>query len=159
MIYKVVFLLSQQKTTQWIEKILQRLDIVVKDVDMKTIAERLKYAMDVLGLSEYKVAEMSGVPRPTIKNFLRGDNKPRLDTMAKIALNLGLSLDWIAFGGAEEKMFMDHDGDENLLSDKYLKRRYTDLYEVKKYLSIRLDGEQIDQILKDMISTTISDGK
>lgn len=134
---------------------------MVKKVDMKTVAERMKYAMKKAGISDYQLETISGVKRSTIKNFLNTNNNPRLDTVANICTNLNLSVDWLIYGGAEDQMYVSREGEVDVLSDAFLQSRSASLAEMKKYLLIRLEGdsEKVDQILKDMISTTISDGK
>ncbi len=134
---------------------------MVKKVDMKTVAERMKYAMKKAGVSDYQLEKISGVKRSTIKNFLNTNNNPRLDTVANICANLNLSVDWLIYGGAEDQMYISRDGEFDILSDAFLESRFASLAEMKKYLLIRLgeDEDKVEQILKDMISTTISDGK
>lgn len=134
---------------------------MVKQVDMKTVAERMKYAMKKAGVSDYQLEKISGVKRSTIKNFLNTNNNPRLDTIANICANLNLSVDWLIYGGTEDEMYVNRDCDIDVLSDEFLRYKFASLADMKKYLLIRLDGdsEKVDQILKDMISTTISDGK
>lgn len=132
---------------------------MTKKIDMESITQRLNYILEILKLSEQDVSDKAGIPRSTLKNVLRGANKPRLDTIAKIALNFNISIDWIAFGGSTDNMWLNVEDEADLLAEANLKQRHTNLQEVKKYLSIRLEEDLTNQILKDMISTTISDGK
>ncbi len=63
---------------------------------MKTVADvfvdRLNRLMDEKGLNQYKLAELSGVPYPTIKSmFQRRTHSVDLTTIVKLAYGLGVS--------------------------------------------------------------------
>ena len=124
---------------------------------MKEIIKRLKYAMEILGVSDREIEEQTGVPRPTYRNIVRGNNKPRLDTIAKIAQTYDLSIDWLTFGGDDETMFRDLADDDDFMSDRYLKRRWVSLDVVKASLNDHIKtsdkGKGMDKvslILKDL---------
>ena len=114
---------------------------MIKQVDMKTVAERLKYAMKKEGINDYKLEEISGVKRSTIKNFLNTNNNPRLDTVANICVNLNLSVDWLIYGGTEDDMYIEREN-VDLLSDEFLQKQFASLSDMKKYLMIRLNGDE-----------------
>ena len=61
-----------------------------------TYSDRLLYLMSVNGWSQRKLAEKSGVTQAAISNYLYKDRIPKLDIAAKLAVALGVSLDWFA---------------------------------------------------------------
>ncbi|MFL1404216.1 helix-turn-helix domain-containing protein [Marinobacter sp. M1N3S26] len=61
------------------------------DYRMETIySEWLRKLMDKRGISQYKLASLSGVPQPTIQRILSGESKnPKADTLSKLSRALG----------------------------------------------------------------------
>jgi len=57
--------------------------------------ERLQKAMGTT--SQYALAKLSGVPQPTINRIL-GGNSPKVETLEKLALALGVKASWLAVG-------------------------------------------------------------
>lgn len=56
-------------------------------------AENLKYAMQKLEISNYKLAKEVGCSQSSIKNWLDGDNLPHTKTRIRIAQHFGLTLE------------------------------------------------------------------
>ncbi len=56
------------------------------------ISKRLKDIRKSKDISVYKLSQLSGVSETHIRDLERGDRNPSLDTIAKIAAAMGLSL-------------------------------------------------------------------
>jgi transcriptional regulator with XRE-family HTH domain len=58
------------------------------------LGRAIKVERERLGWSQYRLAEESGVSRPTIANIERGDTEgPQVDTLKKLALAMGIDVD------------------------------------------------------------------
>lgn len=57
-----------------------------------TITETLRKAMRDSGLPHLTISEATGVPRPSVIRFLRGEQSIRLDLADKLAEHFGLIL-------------------------------------------------------------------
>ncbi|WP_029573010.1 LexA family protein [Pseudomonas syringae] len=67
-----------------------------------TIALRLRAKMNEKDLSENELGRRSGVPQPTIHRILNGDSStPRKATVEKLARALGVTPEWLLFGGTQ----------------------------------------------------------
>ncbi len=71
-----------------------------------TFAEKLRELRDAAGLSEAKLAKLSGVPFASLHDYGLGRRKPSLAAAVKIARALGVTCEAFAdcddVGGAEE---------------------------------------------------------
>ncbi len=68
---------------------------------MKTIAERLKYAMSQADdISQTELAESAGVSQPTIWKLLNGKTRKSKE-LPSIAAALGVNMEWLATGKGE----------------------------------------------------------
>ncbi len=65
-----------------------------------TFAEKLRELRDAKGLSEVKLAEMSGLPFGTVHVYGLGRRKPSFASVLKLAKSLGT--DCTAFAGCED---------------------------------------------------------
>jgi transcriptional regulator with XRE-family HTH domain len=65
------------------------------------VAERLAYARTTGGLSLRQIAEAAGVSRQTVLLIERGHNEPLISTVEALAVALGVSPGWLAFGEGE----------------------------------------------------------
>lgn len=59
---------------------------------MSDIIQAIKIEMREQAVTAYRLAQLSGVSRVTIKGVLDGKNSPTLDTIQKILKPLGLQL-------------------------------------------------------------------
>ena len=59
---------------------------------MSDIINIIKQEMNEQAVTAYRLAQLSGVSRVTIKGVLDGKNSPTLDTLQKILKPLGLQL-------------------------------------------------------------------
>ena len=59
---------------------------------------KLKKLRESKGLSQYKLAELSGVAQPIINRMEQGVNSPNVDTVVKILAPLGKKLDVVSYG-------------------------------------------------------------
>lgn len=64
--------------------------------------ERMTRARLFAGLDQAEMAALIGRSRNTVSAWERGANEPPLSAVAQWARITGRSLDWIAFGDAEE---------------------------------------------------------
>lgn len=62
------------------------------------VSERLKLKRDQLGLSLRQLSEAAGVSFETIRKIETGKAIPKVDTCERIAIALGVSPCWLAFG-------------------------------------------------------------
>ena len=72
-----------------------RKDLKQKDPDLFTIMEivgKLLAARDRKGLTQRKLAEMSGVPQKTISRIENGVDIPKIPTLIKLANQLDLEI-------------------------------------------------------------------
>lgn len=75
---------------------------LIRRVEAMTIALRLRAKMNEKDLSENELGRRSGVPQPTIHRILNGDSStPRKTTVEKLARALGVTPEWLLFGGAQ----------------------------------------------------------
>ena len=63
----------------------------------KRLLFRMTAVVDRLGSRKY-AAEVAGVSPDMLAKYLDGSSRPRFDSMAKLALTGGVSLDWLATG-------------------------------------------------------------
>lgn len=65
-----------------------------------SVADRLRARLKGMGISESELARRAKVPQPTINRILSGESEsPRKKTVEPIASALGVSPDWLLFGG------------------------------------------------------------
>lgn len=68
-------------------------------MDCKSVGERIKARKHALGITANDLFEKSGVPLDTINNIVYGRTAdPRIESLARIAVALDTSLDYIVFG-------------------------------------------------------------
>ena len=60
--------------------------------------DRLKQAREEAGLSKKELGRQVNISRHTVISYENGDNTPTLTIIAKIAVVLKVSLDWLAYG-------------------------------------------------------------
>jgi transcriptional regulator with XRE-family HTH domain len=86
---------------------------------METIGERLKQIMDNRGISQYRLAKISGASQPTISALVNDQTrKPNTDTIQKIAAALRCSVDEIIGDAVGLEIFQEMGDDYNSLSPK-----------------------------------------
>ena len=61
-------------------------------------ADRLKKAREDKKIGKGELADRVHISRETVKSYENGDNAPTLTIIAKIAVVLEVSLDWLAYG-------------------------------------------------------------
>jgi len=69
----------------------------------ETMGTRLQRLRKAAGFSQATLAKATGIPASTIKNWEQGRRSPLLDTAARIARALGVSLDDLAGDAGEEE--------------------------------------------------------
>lgn len=69
---------------------------------METPGERIQAARKQSGISQDKLAEITGVTRQTVTNWETGRTEPPLRTLVIIAKECGVTIDWIATGELPE---------------------------------------------------------
>lgn len=63
-------------------------------------SRRLRHLRNINDWTVQEMAEMTGVPKRTLDNYMQKKNAPQpgLDALVKIASGLGVSLDWLLLG-------------------------------------------------------------
>lgn len=61
-------------------------------------SERLRVALDALGLKITEAAERSGLPYRSWQNYLRGEREPGAEALHAISTRLHISVDWLLTG-------------------------------------------------------------
>ncbi|WP_186265897.1 helix-turn-helix domain-containing protein [Sphingorhabdus sp. SMR4y] len=59
------------------------------------MGKRIKARIDEIGLTQKRVAELSGISSQRLGNYVQGTRPPDICTLAKIANALGVSVDWV----------------------------------------------------------------
>lgn len=109
----------------------------------KTIGMRLREAFKYLGLSITEVAKITGVPYPTLQDYLNDKRIPGGSNLQKISMHLHISIDWLLTG--EGPMFIEEkESLHGLSSDEVLSAELIEA--IKKHPTI----EKIVLLLKDM---------
>ena len=65
---------------------------------MATIGERLRHARKTKKMTQVELAQRIGVAHSTIVRIERGQAKPTIETVEKLAEALGVQAKWLAFG-------------------------------------------------------------
>lgn len=78
-------------------------------LDKHAIGERIKQIRGATSLSEYAIRYE--VARQTVYNWQDGVNVPELDTLAQMALDADVRLDWLLFGLPPIKRAPAYDGE------------------------------------------------
>lgn len=67
---------------------------------LMSVAARLRAKLKDIGLNETELSRRCGVPQPTINRILSGESaSPRKTTLEPIARALGVTPEWLLFGG------------------------------------------------------------
>lgn len=80
-------------------------------------AARLVRARLRSGLTVDQAAEVCGLPVSTFEAYLYRNNLPGAQSLHAIAIGLGVSVDWLLFGGS------DQHADRNLKEDHHVQPR------------------------------------
>lgn len=59
------------------------------------IDERIRMAVDALGIDLKEAASRSGIPYSTLQNWVLGLRTPRSDGLSKLGSHLGVSIQWL----------------------------------------------------------------
>ena len=70
---------------------------------MGAIGERLRRARKARKVTQVELAARTGVAHSTVVRIERGQARPQIATVAKIAEVLGVDPRWLAFGGGPER--------------------------------------------------------
>lgn len=60
--------------------------------------QRLRYALDKLGIKISEAAKRAKIPYRSMQNYLRGERDPGAEALSAIAVQLGISVDWLLTG-------------------------------------------------------------
>ena len=60
-----------------------------------SIAQRLQFAMEVRGYTQYQLAEQIFVTRTTINGYCNGYRTPNCDSLRRIAIELDITTDYL----------------------------------------------------------------
>ena len=70
---------------------------------MGTIGERLRLAREERSVTQMELAGRTGVAHSTVVRIERGQARPRIETVGKLAEALGVDPKWLAFGDEPER--------------------------------------------------------
>ncbi|MDX9703249.1 MAG: helix-turn-helix transcriptional regulator [Candidatus Auribacterota bacterium] len=73
--------------------------------DRKKIASRLKTAREMVGLSQYQVAKLMGLHRPSISEIEAGRRRVAVDELTKFAEIYSVDIEWLT--GTDEDSSQD----------------------------------------------------
>jgi len=65
------------------------------------IKDRLKILIDLLGLNLKEFSRKTGIPYPTLLQYLSGKREPIPENLQKIAIHLNVNLNWLLIGEGE----------------------------------------------------------
>lgn len=65
---------------------------------MNAFKDRLRFAVERLGLKLTEVSEVTGIPYRSLQNYLAGDREPKVEVLAALCANLGVSGEWLLTG-------------------------------------------------------------
>lgn len=68
----------------------------------KLFGSRLNQVMSELDVTDEQLAEAVGVRRESVCRWRCGLNAPGVDTLLQIREELGVSIDWLLFGGGNK---------------------------------------------------------
>ncbi len=63
-----------------------------RKANLVTIVDELRLAIEVSGLTEYRIAKDAGIPQPVVNRFVRGERSISFETAAKLCTFLRLHL-------------------------------------------------------------------
>ena len=72
---------------------------------MPTFKDRLNELFKELNLSQVSLSKKTGIAQSSLSEYLLGKKEPTISIVTKIAIALGISLDWLLLG--EGKKFRD----------------------------------------------------
>lgn len=64
-------------------------------MDLSVFADRLKQARQKMDLNYKQLSELSKTTSTALSNYEKGEKMPNLESAAKIAVALGVSIDWL----------------------------------------------------------------
>lgn len=68
----------------------------MKDLSNKTyFGQRLKYVLDLRGISQRKLAENIGVTEAAMSRYIKNERKPNYGVIIDICRELNISADWL----------------------------------------------------------------
>lgn len=82
----------------------------------KIVSQRLKTAIDRLGISLKDVSGRAGIPYRTLQNSLSGTQLPSADTLGRLGTTFGISADWVLTGREIAQTATPAAYDEDLLA-------------------------------------------
>ena len=65
------------------------------NIDSKEFKRRLKYALNIRGVSASDLSKLTGISKPLISNYLSGDYKPKQDKLYSISECLKVNPVWL----------------------------------------------------------------
>lgn len=116
------------------EPSVQRKEAAVAEADPKrmALAERLRMAREMAGLSQGQVAKKLGLHRPSVSEMEAGRRRVSAEELAKLADLYVVDLSWLAGG---EPVADEHQARVELAARELSKLREEDLDRVLKVLS------------------------
>lgn len=70
---------------------------------MGNLGERIKVLLEQRGMTQRQLAEQAGCTEAAVSHYVKGDRIPRASVMAKIAIALGTTTDYLMEGIPQNK--------------------------------------------------------
>lgn len=97
---------------------------------MQKFHERLKYAMDLSGLTQTDLCKKTNIPKSAMSQYISGAFKPKDNRTFLIAKALNVNEAWLM--GYDVSMELNQDNSENSDLDNELLRLFSNLTESQK---------------------------
>jgi len=69
--------------------------------DLKDIGKRIKEIIKKLNISIKEFSDITGIPYPTLQDYIAGKRQPGANNLQKISMRLHISIDWLLTGEGE----------------------------------------------------------
>ena len=112
------------------------------NIERGRIAERLREARKLAGLSQYQVAKMLGLHRPSVSEMEAGNRRVSASELAQLSEIYDVEIAWLL--GNAPQTFNVHDSRLELAARELSKLKPDDLDRLLKLLAILRTGSSID---------------
>lgn len=71
---------------------------MTQNVAALAVGKRIRTQLQVRNLTVARAAELCGLPKPTLEEYLYGKSLPGAESLALLSLGLSCTTDWLLFG-------------------------------------------------------------
>lgn len=79
------------------------------NIDSRVVGARIKAKRVAAGLSQKSLAQAVDVSPPAINRFEKGIKSPSIETLARLAISLGTSTDYLLGAATDDEIFVDEE--------------------------------------------------